>query len=126
MPGLKYSLEEDYFLFGENLPTEWSFMEFDVPVVRPDGGEQTRINQYRQFHTPSAPPAVYSIPDVSRGQPPQVSYNAPAYEEATTGNVYWDLSAPNSSSAKKIVKEGAEKSPGYSAIIANEALGTFR
>ena len=40
MPGLKYSVEEDYFLFGENLPTEWSFMEFDVPVVRPDGGEQ--------------------------------------------------------------------------------------
>ena len=79
-----------------------------------------------QDDTPSAPPAVYSIPDASRGQPPQVSYNAPAYEEATTGNVYWDLSATNTSSAKKIVKEGAEKSPGYNAIIANEALGTFR
>ena len=79
-----------------------------------------------QDDTPSAPPAVYSIPDASRGQPPQVSYNAPAFEEATTGNVYWDLSATNTSSAKKIVKEGAEKSPGYNAIIANEALGTFR
>ena len=33
-------MEEDYFLFSENLPTEWSFMEFDVPVVRADGGEQ--------------------------------------------------------------------------------------
>ena len=30
-------MEEDTFIFAENLPTEWSFMEFDVPVVTSEG-----------------------------------------------------------------------------------------
>ena len=30
-------MEEDTFTFAENLPTEWSFMEFDVPVVTSEG-----------------------------------------------------------------------------------------
>ena len=30
--GLKYSVIEDSFTFADNLPTEWSFMEFHVPV----------------------------------------------------------------------------------------------
>ena len=38
--GLKYSVAEDYFIFAENLPKEWSFMEFEVPVVKSDGEEQ--------------------------------------------------------------------------------------
>ena len=46
-------------------------------------------------HTPSAPPAanIYTIPDYSTGsdKPPDVSFNPPTYEEATTvGNVDWD------------------------------------
>ena len=38
--GLKYSLEDDSFVFGENLPAEWSFMEFNVPVMSADGEEE--------------------------------------------------------------------------------------
>ena len=26
-------MEDDSFIFAENLPMEWSFMEFDVPVI---------------------------------------------------------------------------------------------
>ena len=32
MGGLKYSVPEDSFTFADNLPKEWSFMEFHVPV----------------------------------------------------------------------------------------------
>ena len=31
--GLKYSVVEDSFTFAENLPKEWTFMEFHVPVL---------------------------------------------------------------------------------------------
>ena len=41
--GLKYSLEEDSFIFAENLPTEWDFMEFDVPVLN-QAGEEVWVN----------------------------------------------------------------------------------
>ena len=41
--GLKYSLEEDAFIFAENLPTEWDFMEFDVPVLS-QAGEEVWVN----------------------------------------------------------------------------------
>ena len=41
--GLKYSLEEDSFIFAENLPTEWDFMEFDVPVLN-SAGEEVWVN----------------------------------------------------------------------------------
>ena len=37
--GLKYSLDEDTFTFADNLPLEWSFMEFNVPVVTAGGEE---------------------------------------------------------------------------------------
>ena len=33
--GLKYSTTEDSFIFAENLPLEWNFMEFHVPVQKP-------------------------------------------------------------------------------------------
>ena len=29
-------MEDDSFIFAENLPIEWSFMEFDVPVISSD------------------------------------------------------------------------------------------
>merc|ERR1711983_329144 len=32
--GLKYSLHDDSFTFADNLPLEWSFMEFRVPVLK--------------------------------------------------------------------------------------------
>ena len=48
-----------------------------------------------QDEPPSAPPAVYSITESSFEKPPEVSFNPPTYEEATTGNVYWDPSAPD-------------------------------
>ena len=34
MGGLKYSVPEDSFTFADNLPKEWSFMEFHVPVLK--------------------------------------------------------------------------------------------
>ena len=34
MGGLKYSVPEDSFTFADNLPKEWSFMEFHVPVMK--------------------------------------------------------------------------------------------
>jgi len=36
--GLKYSTEADSFTFADNLPTEWGFMEFKVPVQKPGQG----------------------------------------------------------------------------------------
>ena len=45
---LKYSLEDDSFVFGENLPAEWSFMEFNVPVLSAEGEEdwvQARVDR---------------------------------------------------------------------------------
>ena len=33
--GLKYSNDEDTFTFTDSLPTNWSFMEFHVPVKKP-------------------------------------------------------------------------------------------
>ena len=36
---MKYSLDEDTFTFADNLPLEWSFMEFNVPVVTAGGEE---------------------------------------------------------------------------------------
>ena len=81
------------------------------------GGEQARgnnnvnntPNRRNRSHTPSAtpsaPPAanVYSIPDAdaSADKPPDVSFNPPTYEEATTGNVYWNPSAPDIAAADK-------------------------
>ena len=35
--GLKYSMTDDKFTFADNLPTEWSFMEFNVPVLTNEG-----------------------------------------------------------------------------------------
>ena len=36
--GLKYSTTDDTFTFAENLPEEWSFMEFQIPVQKPNEG----------------------------------------------------------------------------------------
>ena len=30
---MKYSIEEDTFIFADNLPVEWDFMEFNIPVL---------------------------------------------------------------------------------------------
>ena len=71
---------------------------------RPNGEEHTRANNNNPYasninnrHTPSAPPdlhtlgTVYSIPaDTSSEKPPEVSFNPPTYQEATTDNIYWD------------------------------------
>eukprot|EP01045_Picozoa_sp_COSAG04_P005199 COSAG04_NODE_237_length_19103_cov_15.726268_3_plen_308_part_00 len=35
--GLRYSVEEDSFTFADNLPTNWTFMEFRLPVVKAAG-----------------------------------------------------------------------------------------
>ena len=37
--GIHYSTHEDSFTFADNLPLEWSFMEFHVPVQSPEGDE---------------------------------------------------------------------------------------
>ena len=37
--GLKYSTVDDTFTFKDSLPTNWTFMEFQVPVVRSEGAE---------------------------------------------------------------------------------------
>lgn len=29
--GLKYSVRDDVFMFAENLPGNWTFMEFQIP-----------------------------------------------------------------------------------------------
>ena len=36
--GLRYSTHHDSFTFADNLPLEWTFMEFRVPVVGREGG----------------------------------------------------------------------------------------
>ena len=30
---MKYSIEDDTFNFADNLPVEWDFMEFNIPVL---------------------------------------------------------------------------------------------
>ena len=30
---MKYSIEDDTFIFADNLPVEWDFMEFIIPVL---------------------------------------------------------------------------------------------
>ena len=35
--GIQYSLDADQFIFADNLPLEWSFMEINVPVIASDG-----------------------------------------------------------------------------------------
>ena len=34
--GLRYSAHDDSFTFADNLPTEWTFMEFRVRALPPD------------------------------------------------------------------------------------------
>ena len=41
--GLRYSTHDDSFTFADNLPLEWSFMEFRVPVVGREGGGVTWV-----------------------------------------------------------------------------------
>jgi hypothetical protein len=40
--GLRYSAVEDTFTFADNLPTNWTYMEFQVPVQKP-GAEVTWV-----------------------------------------------------------------------------------
>ena len=35
--GLKYTVEEDTFIFAENLPQEWDSMEYNIPVPDQNG-----------------------------------------------------------------------------------------
>ena len=80
-----------------------------LQTQRPNDGGERRGNNLltrpRRNQTPSAPPAssIYSIPDTSSDKPPDVSFNPPTYEEATTGNVNWnpDNSAPDIPADKK-------------------------
>jgi len=37
--GLRFSTHDDSFTFADNLPLQWTFMEFRVPVVRREGGD---------------------------------------------------------------------------------------
>ena len=37
--GLSYSVDDDIFSFADNLPSQWQWMEFRVPVVDKDGRE---------------------------------------------------------------------------------------
>ena len=39
---------------------------------------------------PSAPPAVYSVPNAHSENQPDVSFNLPTYQKAATDNIYWD------------------------------------
>jgi len=41
--GLRYSVDDDSFHFADNLPTDWTFMEFRVPVVQRAGGPTTWV-----------------------------------------------------------------------------------
>ena len=41
--GMKYSIHEDTFTFADNLPKEWDFMEFHVPVLVSDSGNVTWV-----------------------------------------------------------------------------------
>ena len=41
--GLKYSVADDSFTFADNLPTNWTFMEFRVPVVKQAGAAVTWV-----------------------------------------------------------------------------------
>ena len=37
--GLSYSVDDDMFSFADNLPSQWQWMEFRVPVIDKDGRE---------------------------------------------------------------------------------------
>ena len=37
--GLSYSVDDDIFSFADNLPSQWQWMEFRVPVIDKDGRE---------------------------------------------------------------------------------------
>ena len=37
--GLSYSVDDDMFSFADNLPSQWQWMEFRVPVIDKDGQE---------------------------------------------------------------------------------------
>lgn len=41
--GLRHSVDEDTFTFADNLPTNWTFMEFRVPVVKRHGAAVTWV-----------------------------------------------------------------------------------
>jgi len=41
--GLKYSINDDSFTFADSLPTNWTFMEFRVPVVQKPGAAVTWV-----------------------------------------------------------------------------------
>ena len=41
--GISYSIHEDTFTYADNLPKEWDFMEFHVPVMAPDSVNVTWV-----------------------------------------------------------------------------------
>lgn len=45
--GLRYSVHEDSFTFADNLPGNWSFMEFRVPVLKQAPGPATAVTWAR-------------------------------------------------------------------------------
>jgi len=48
--GLRYSTHDDSFTFADNLPTNWTFMEFHVPVVRKAGANVTWVKARAERH----------------------------------------------------------------------------
>ena len=42
--GLSYSVVDDTFTYADNLPTDWDYMEFGVPVLKPGDTETTWVH----------------------------------------------------------------------------------
>jgi len=43
MGGIRYSIQDDTFTYADNLPVEWDFMEFHVPVQQKNGSDVTWV-----------------------------------------------------------------------------------
>jgi hypothetical protein len=99
--GLKYSVDDDSFTFADNLPTNWTFMEWRVPVVKKAGApvswvtaradRQCKAGKVTKtitvdgspFATLQVRPWIEDAADVSRSAPPGAIINQ------TTGHANW-------------------------------------
>jgi hypothetical protein len=62
--GIRYSVSNDSFTFADNLPTDWSYMEYHIPVMK--GGDamwvKTRAERSQKGHTVTKTVSVDSSP----------------------------------------------------------------
>lgn len=80
MFGIRYSVEDDTFTFADNLPTEWSFMELEIPVKKPGDDNQTTWVKLRAERIETADDEVVKVISVD-GNPFNILEIQPWREE---------------------------------------------